>query len=228
MSSDPFDPFRQNTDNPPGSSWDELFARPKHRFGGVGARKKADSEAAQQPEEDAEGEIAKVEDPPPPAKPEIVLFNAKWGGEKGFFNQKMAVSVEGTLPPESSHLTKVTFTVNAILPDGKPNRIEAKKCHYLFKVKHRASRELESGNLPATGDIIHRVRHSGILFDANKCFLLPEGGEPYYTGNASGVADGKTKAALKAFQEATNKEKGAPLPTDGKGDFEAAGRPFRR
>jgi hypothetical protein len=49
--------------------------------------------------------------------------------------------------------------------------------------------------------------------------VLPEGGTPLYQGHASGVTDDRTTAALKAFQELTNAEKSAGLPTDGKADF---------
>jgi Carboxypeptidase regulatory-like domain len=49
---------------------------------------------------------------------------------------------------------------------------------------------------------------------------LPEGGKPYYEGYAAGVTDEKTKAAIKAFQEDTKKNKGGSLPADGKPDFE--------
>jgi hypothetical protein len=49
--------------------------------------------------------------------------------------------------------------------------------------------------------------------------VLPAGGTPFYTGNASGITDQQTTGAIQAFQRHTNAQ-GASLPTDGKGDFE--------
>ncbi len=45
---------------------------------------------------------------------------------------------------------------------------------------------------------------------------LPQGGDPFYKGNASGVTGENTVKAVKAFQEYYNKEKGGKLAVDGK------------
>jgi outer membrane protein OmpA-like peptidoglycan-associated protein len=45
---------------------------------------------------------------------------------------------------------------------------------------------------------------------------LPQGGDPFYKGNASGVTGEKTTKAVKDFQEYFNKEKGGSLTVDGK------------
>ncbi|MEO7424475.1 MAG: peptidoglycan-binding protein [Fibrobacteria bacterium] len=336
MAFDLRDPFQKkatdtilNKDKSSATKPNEIFSKKAGGRGGSGGSKsKADSEAALLEEEEDFLTNAPVPEPPPPPKPEISLFNPQWGAPQGYFNQKISISVEGTLPPESSHLTRVTFTVSALLPNGKLDRIEAKDAHlvdgkagaevtlftpnyrdakgnlplegeYVFKAKHRDGKEVDSAKLPAKDkkDLAHRVRLSGMLFDANKCFLLPaalggikkiiaahkkypkaqvllvghaggdedlggldiafdraqmlnaylkakpnlwlnqfgpekiarsrwgtreiqlmlsvlpEGGKPHYAGNAAGITDAVTTAALKAFQA------GAGLPTDGQGDF---------
>lgn len=45
---------------------------------------------------------------------------------------------------------------------------------------------------------------------------LPQGGTPFYEGNASGVTGKQTVAAITAFQKYSNKEKGTNLAIDGK------------
>lgn len=331
MAADLKNPFKK-PDLTPKKNRDEVFVKPKN--GGLG---RSGNPAAKVDAEESEDFLidAPVQEPTPPKKPEIRLFNPQWGGKQGFFNQKISVSVEGELPPESAHLTRVTFTVNALAPDGKLERIDAKdahltdgtataevtlwtpeyrdpegkpaqECEFIFKAKHRDGKEAESPLLVAKNkkDLAHRVRLTGMLFDANKCFLLPgalagikkiiamhkqypkaqvllvghaggdedlagsdiaferaqmlsaflkskpniwlnqfgpgknarsrwgtreiqlmlsvlpEGGKPFYDGNASGVTDARTTAALKAFQEDANNKKGAGLQTDGKGDFD--------
>jgi outer membrane protein OmpA-like peptidoglycan-associated protein len=332
MHSDLLDPFQKNKDQASKNRWDAVFT--KSKGGGAGRGGSSKPKAAEEEEDDFLGSEPPVQDAPAPQKAAIKLFNPLWGGKQGFFNQKISVSVEGALPPESSHLTRVTFTVNALLPDGNLDRIEAQDahlvdgkataevtlwtphyrddqgnppqdCEYSFKAKHRDGKEIESAKLIAKNvkDLVHRVRLSGMLFDANKCFLLPaalpgvkqiiamqkqypkaqvllvghadgdedlagsdiaferaqmlcaflkskpnlwlnqfgpaknarsqwgtrelqlmlsalpEGGTPYYSGNASGITDDATTAALKAFQQDANK-KGKSLPADGKGDFD--------
>lgn len=330
MPSNLLDPFRKSPGAAPKNKWDKVFVQSKH--GGLGR-------AWPKPEDTGvevdEAPLESVPETPAPAKPEIRLFNPQWGSKQGFFNRKIRVSVDGVLPPESAHLTRVTFTVSSMRPNGKLDRIESQdahldggkasaevtlwtpeyrddqgkplpECEFIFKAKHRDGKEVVSAPLMAKNrkDLAHRVRLSGMLFDANKCFLLPgalggirkivamhkrypkaqallvghagsdedlagsdiaferaqmlaaflkgkpnawlnqfgpgrnarsrwgtrelqlmlsalpEGGSPYYSGNASGVTDASTTAALKAFQQASNAEKGAALPTDGKGDAE--------
>ncbi len=135
----------------------------------------------------------KVKDPEPPPKPVVVLSHPKWDGEQGCFNQKITASVEGLIPPEISHVTRTTFTAYALPPDGKPDRIDTQEghikdgtaqveltlwspdykrpngdsldtCEYIFKVKHRDSKEITSETLTVKkkktflkGDATHRV-----------------------------------------------------------------------
>jgi outer membrane protein OmpA-like peptidoglycan-associated protein len=330
MSTDLLDPFQQKKPQPK-KSWDDVFVREKKGGGGGGKRKAASSEADLL--EEAEFLDASVaQEPEPPPKPAVKLFNPKWGLSRGVFDQAASISVEATLPEECKHLTRVTFTVNALLPNGKTERIDIQEghleegvataevtlwkpmyvdpqgkplaeCEYAFTAKHRDAEEVVSPDLPADcKDRVHRVRLSGMLFDANKSFILPqaldgikkivamhgkyakaqvllvghaggdedlsgsdiafdraqmlnaylkgkpnlwlnqfdpgkgrsrwgtreiqlmlsvlpEGGQPFYAGNASGVTNAATTAALKAFQEAENAA-GKSLPADGKGDFD--------
>lgn len=327
------DPFQKKKPDPK-KSWNDMFVREKHGTGGGGGgRRKSGLSAAELLEQEAEFlDTTPVQEPEPPPKPLIKLFNPKWGVAQGIFDQSAAISVEGALPEECKHLTRVTFTVNALLPNGKTERIDTQEghladgvataevtlwkpkyvdaqgkplesCDYEFTAKHRDADEVVSAKLPADGkDRAHRVRLSGMLFDANKCFILPQalegikkisamhgkypkaqlllvghaggdedlsgsdiafdraqmlnaflkgkpnlwlnqfapdkgrsrwgtreiqlmlsvlpaGGRPHYAGNASGVTDAATTAAVKAFQEAANGQ-GKSLPTDGKGDFD--------
>jgi hypothetical protein len=46
--------------------------------------------------------------------------------------------------------------------------------------------------------------------------VLPQGGKPFYQGNASGVTGAKTSTAIRAFQKHWNLEKGTRLVVDGK------------
>lgn len=174
MALNPFDPF--HTAETSSTAWDAIFRRPLRGGGGsvrVAARKKA--EAAEEIDREAEEDFRKddkVKDPPPPPAPVVRLFNPEWGGTRGYFDEKILLSVEADLPPDISHLTRVTFTLFA-LKDGESERIGAedghikdgkaevemqlwtpqfrdgegnlvKECGYSFKVKHRYSPEIES------------------------------------------------------------------------------------
>lgn len=198
MFSDPFNPFGRGGSPGANSGISSLFA--KRTPGGVGIRRRKTPELA---EEEAYAQEPAAEEALE-EKPAAKLFNPLWGAKEGFFNQKMSVSVEGDLPPESSHITRVMFTVSAILPDGGLDLIENKEahlvdgkataevtlwypdfrdedgnliqeCEYVFKVKHRDSADLDSAKLPAKykKEVSHRVRLTGMVFDANKSFLLP-------------------------------------------------------
>lgn len=175
------DPFRKTDDSPLGI-WDKVFAHPgAGRVGGGGHRRNKEErskeeKAAEELVAESEEAFLKndiVQEPQSGPKPMVRLSNPKWQGVKGYFNEKIKVSVEGEIPPESSHLTKVSFTVHAILPNGKLDRIDAQeahiregkataeltlwipnyrdedgktleKCEYAFKAKHRDSQEIES------------------------------------------------------------------------------------
>lgn len=184
-------------------SLDEALKKFKHAGAGRSYKPLEDSASV----EDRLLDPAPVAAPPeePAKKPAVRLFNPLWGGARGVFNQKMDFSVEGELPPESSHLTRVSFTVHAVLPNGELERIAAmdghleggkakadttlwtpnyrdakgkslENCNYVFRAKHRDSSELQSGPLPVGGpkDVAHRTRLMGMIFDANKSFLLPQ------------------------------------------------------
>lgn len=170
---DPLDPFIEMY------ARGQLFRRHGGGRGGV-SRQQSEATVAELLEQEAEEEFKKndvVQDPPPPPKPKARLFNPQWGGDRGCYNEKMTVSVEGELPPEIAHLTRVTFTVHAIrngeldrigakdahLKDGKAmaelilwtprftdaNGNPVQYCEYSFKAKHRDSPEIESENLRA-------------------------------------------------------------------------------
>jgi hypothetical protein len=175
------DPFRKTEDSHQ-SIWDKVFSNPgagRGGSGGGGYRRSKEDKADQELEAEAEEAFIKddiVQETPPKPKPAVRLSNPEWQGVQGFYNEKMKVTVEGEIPPESSHLTKVSFTVHAILPNGKLDRIDAQeahirdgrataeltlwipnyrdedgktldKCEYAFKAKHRDSQEIESGPL---------------------------------------------------------------------------------
>ncbi|HKP96592.1 MAG TPA: hypothetical protein VJ385_12610 [Fibrobacteria bacterium] len=159
MSPPPFD--KSNPKNPfGGAPW------PK---GGGGVRRPA-----------TPAEAAEPEPPPPPVaeekpkeKPKVVLSNPKWSKDKARFNEKVTLTVEGTLPEELKGITKVDFQAFAVQPDGKKESIakaeghlkdgkagkeitlflpqfktpEGKppdSCRYVFTAKHRDSTEVES------------------------------------------------------------------------------------
>lgn len=188
MSHDPFampggDPFKKKKDEPPKNSSDEIFTKPKVGGGGgtgaASAKLKAEEEANKQLEQESEDyfkKTDKVKDPEPPPKPVVVLSHPKWGRELGLFGQKIKVSVEGTIPKEIEHRTKVTFTVYALPPNGERDRIGSKdehirngvaevevdlwkphynaspseslvSCPYFFEVKHTCSSVVTSDRL---------------------------------------------------------------------------------
>lgn len=178
MTLDPFDPFPSFESS--NQAWEAIFRRPLRggASGGATARLKAEAAAAEEIAREAEEDFRKedkVKDPPPPPAPEARLSKPEWGGSRGFFNEKITLSVEGELPAGISHLTRVTFTVYA-LKDGDVDRIGAqeghlrdgkavaevllwtpqfrdaegnlvKECEYAFKAKHRYSPEIESNRL---------------------------------------------------------------------------------
>lgn len=105
----------------------------------------------------------------PDQKPKVRLHTPLWDRELGYFNGKATARVSADLPPESAHMTRIIFTVFAVDPDGKRERIDGgethlkdgvaekelslfypsfkegeqlpKVCSYLFSAKHRDSRE---------------------------------------------------------------------------------------
>jgi hypothetical protein len=184
LSLDYLDLFRKTAFGASNRSWDKVLLKPTHPGlgGGSGAsRRKAEEKAAQELEAEFEQDFLKddkVEDLPPPPKSVVRLSAPGWMGERGVFNGKIAVSVEGELPPESSHLTRVSFTVYALLPGGTTERIDAQEghirngkasadmtlwipnyrdadgktlaeCEYVFKAKHVQSKEIESEPIKA-------------------------------------------------------------------------------
>jgi hypothetical protein len=148
----------------------EIFKRPTP---GAGARRNAAPSQEPSPElvedfpvqEDIPSEEARPEDG-------AQLRNPAWSLEEGVFNEKVTVSVEGTPPKEKPHLTRVVFTLFALSSEGSRERVDSKEthlkderasleftlyyptfredgglpatCKYVFMVKHKESKELES------------------------------------------------------------------------------------
>lgn len=108
----------------------------------------------------------------------------------------MGASVEGTIPAETSHLTRVTFTVHAKSTDGKSERIDAQEGHlthgkasvvltlwsppfkdsqgkpvqqadYTFKAKHRDGKEVESPKLTVKRKIHSKLSLKKLAFKGN-------------------------------------------------------------
>lgn len=222
--------------DPSGRAWQAIYAINRGRRGGgrVGgqSRQKSGAAATEEAEQEAEEALQPeddVQDTPPAERPQARLFNPRWGSDQGYFNEKVVATVEGELPPESSHLTRVTFTVSA-LKEGQAERIvvqdaylrEGKataevdlwipqfrdangnlvqECEYAFTAKHRDSPEIESERL--TG----KPRSNGMPPDASlpvttiDVVLLKEGNLPR--------AEEKyvlTDAAGKVFQGVTDKD----------------------
>lgn len=194
---DPFNPGK-GKDPPAKKSWEEALIQ-KPKGGGSGPRIKAEDEASNQLAEESEEDFKKgdkVKDPPSPPKPEVVLSNPKWQAGSAFFDETMGASVEGTLPAEISHLTRVTFTVNAKTPDGKTERIDVQDGHlangkasvvltlwsppfkdmqgkpvqqadYTFKAKHRDGKEVESPKLTVKRKIHSKLSLKELTFKGN-------------------------------------------------------------
>jgi hypothetical protein len=173
-------------DESPKKGLDEIFQKPAGGGGGgagaAAAKQKAEEEAKKQLEQESEDYFKsndKVRDPEPPPKPVVVLSHPKWGGEQGIFGQKIKASVEGVIPKEIEHRTKVTFTVFALPPNGEWDRIDSKEghirngiaeveidlwrphvklsngdslvsCPYIFTVKHSCSKEVTSERIQIT------------------------------------------------------------------------------
>ncbi len=216
----------------PSMPWDALFTRHMRRGGGrVGtpAKSKDDSAGDAAQEELVPDGPGPEEQPAEAERPESRLFNPAWGAEQGYFNEKAVATVEGELPPESSHLTRVTFTLRAV-KDGKSEIVGTKEahleggkaaaefdlwipqfrdeagnlvqeCEYVFSAKHRDSAEIES---PA---LLGRPRSNGLPPDAAtavttiEVVLLQEGNRPR--------AEEKyilTDAAGTVFQGVTDKD----------------------
>lgn len=153
------------------SSHDKVFVKPSGKNGGSAGRtgSKILAEDAAAKEAEAESEVYfqsqdKVKDPEEEPKPVVKLSNPKWSADKGNFDGKMSASVEGELPPESAHLTRVDFVLFAVNPGGGKERIGAKDGH-LKEGKAEAEFTLyrpqfrESGNLPARSTYIFSAKH---------------------------------------------------------------------
>jgi hypothetical protein len=182
MNFDSLDPFAKR--KAPEKSWDGPRKWPT-AGGGGGGKRKAGAEPTAAQEKDADAELLKMEavqDPPPALKEVVTLSNPKWVEKEGFFNEKGNATVEGSLPPALSHLTRVSFTLFAASPGGKAERVDAKdghlaegkasvafhlfqpsyaeasggpvkKCDYFFKAKHAKSDEIQSPALSVTAPV---------------------------------------------------------------------------
>jgi hypothetical protein len=182
MNFDPLDPFAKK--KAPGRSRDEILRKPA-RGGGAGVGRKAGADSATTVEKESDAELMQPEAVynPPSTKTEVVtLCNPQWVEKDRFFNEKGTATVEGKLPPSLSHLTRVSFTLFASSPSGKPERIDAKeahltdgkasvaldlfqpslkepsgdlvkKCEYYFKAKHAKSDEVQSPDLSVSAPV---------------------------------------------------------------------------
>lgn len=182
----PLDPFAKK--QAAEKSWDGPRKWPT-AGGGGGGKRKAGPETTAAQEKEADAELLKMEavqDPTPAPKEVVSLSNPKWVEQEGFFNEKGTATVEGSLPPALSHLTRVSFTLFAASADGKAERIDAKdghlaegkasvafdlfqpsfketsggpvkKCDYFFKVKHAKSGEVQSPALPVSAPVQVKV-----------------------------------------------------------------------
>ena len=169
----PFDPFSNDKVKTNGR-WDGIFAKP--RVGGVVGKRPAQSGPESAEAEPLEAEPAPIEELPI-TRPQAKLVNPRWKNKTGCFNEAATAIVNGELPPESSHITRVVFTLFAKLPDGTHDLIESKeahlkegsasveftlwipgyrdgsgqtlrKCDYFFLAKHRDSEKVKSADLP--------------------------------------------------------------------------------
>lgn len=173
----PFDPF-SNDGAGNGGRWDEIFV--KSRVGGA-VRKRPAQSSLESPEAEPlelEAEPTSIEGPPI-TRPQAKLANARWMNKAGYFNETAIATVDGEIPPESNHITRVVFTLCAKLPDGTNDKIESKeahlkegsasveftlwipgfqdgsgqpprKCEYFFLAKHRDSDKVRSTVLSVT------------------------------------------------------------------------------
>lgn len=98
----------------------DIFAKPRSGGGSAGRRRSAPGAEEKNPNSvDDRKDLEKVEEPKPEKKPEVKLSNGKWLGPQGHYGQVIQASVEVVLPPEMKDLTRVTFDVREILPDGR-------------------------------------------------------------------------------------------------------------
>lgn len=166
----------------------DTFVKPKQ--GGVGG-KPGGGRGGATPGTPAEAEAepeAMVEPPKPkPEEPKVMLSNLKWGEQKPIFNEKISVSVQGVVPDEIAHLSRIEFKLVALPPDGKreefrpsqngnlvggkataeftlfiPAYRDAGKlpdeCKYVFTAKHSKSKEEESAPITAKKRFATNVR----------------------------------------------------------------------
>ncbi len=212
MAGNPNDPFgisggdmlRKNDLNPKANP--NIFLKPKPKpkpkggGGGGPSAKKTQQSAKTVPNNKADDEDfqvqEKVKDPVEPPKPVVILSKPKWSDTQGCFGQKITASVNGIIPPEIEHVTKVTFTVYALPPDGTRDRIDFNdkshlkdglaeaeltlwrphykkedgesldKCEYIFVAKHRDSKEITSEKLLVTNRQTPRQLYEARLKEA--------------------------------------------------------------
>lgn len=175
----PFDPFMSGAAEKE-KNWDDIFTKPKVRGAFPGKKIQEEKESASDNPELEFSDLENSEDDQPPStKSKPVLSNPRWGAGQGCLDEKILAKVDGSLPPEISHITRITFTLFAKLPDDSSQRIEVKEAHlhqgvaeveftlwtpgyrdqdgktlgkadYYFLAKHRDSEELKSAVLPAS------------------------------------------------------------------------------
>lgn len=172
------DPLLSGIPGGKGPDTSGIFARR-----GAPTRRPTKIAAKEEPDEDLEPESEPVEEEAPVA--EVRLSNPRWDAEEGVFNSTRKSLVDVALPAGSEHLTRVNFILWALVPDGEPERIDAKEgtikdgvaeveftlwypqardeegnllatCPYVFAAKHRDSKEEKGPELEVVeGMILH-------------------------------------------------------------------------
>lgn len=167
----PYDPFGSKGDSPLGN-WPSLkgISRPRPQ------------EPPPPPEETATAEMIKANTPRPDSAEDktdkalsVEVSTLAWGATRGAFNERITASAMAELPPSKQHLTRISFTLYALRPDGR-ERIDNKdgylkegraeieftlyypqshdglpeQCEYIFTAKHRDSKEATSLTLPVS------------------------------------------------------------------------------
>ena len=144
-------------------SHDDVFVKPK--AGGGGSRGRAAPPADKSADEPPPEVLAEPEKPKK-EEPKVTLSNLKWGGQKPIFNEKISVSVEGAVPDEIAHLSRIEFKLIAVAPDGKREEFRPPQNGHLVGGKASADLTLfipayrNAGKLPEECDYVFTAKHS--------------------------------------------------------------------
>jgi hypothetical protein len=173
-------PFDKGKRNP--KSHEDLFLKGGGGGGGAAAKKaREDRERADQAKQDqtenAQDRVMEFPAETPPAREQprartVKLINAQWDREQGFFNKKAKAEVDAETLEGENAKGKVEFTLYAVDPEGKRERIDGyltnlrgghaeaeftlyyarnhtkdQAATYLFTARHPESQEVESPGL---------------------------------------------------------------------------------